>query len=1081
MNLCSDFLERMTSARRQVRFAIIAVILSLAAVVVAEPVRVEPISFNRDIRPIMSDTCWHCHGPGHQEAGLRLDIRERATRESESGIIPIVPGDSESSEAIRRIFSNEGWESMPPPDSHKTLTSRQKELLRRWVDEGAKYEQHWSYTPLLRPGPPANVHPIDAFIEKTLAAKGLQFAPEASPNTLLRRVTLDLTGLPPTPEEVSRYLSGKISYEAVVDHLLSSPQFAERMAASWLDAVRFADTRGFHSDDEYPIWPYRDYVLEAFHENMPFDQFSREQLAGDLLPDPTQRQKLSSAFNRLNRTSIEGGIQEKEYLAKYDADRVRTVGMVWLGQTIGCAECHDHKYDPIAQQDFYALKAFFADLKYPGATGGVLRLSSPEQEQELTQLKSQQDDAKTKLERAILELSSEREQWEKEAVRHAIEGKAFWKVQKPIAVHADNKVQLHVFNDEIIQSEFSYQGSTYVRTWSGNGIIEASGANPDNAVYEIKLQPGAGTWHQLGVEVFYNDALPGSSFARGNETLYLSTVKVEVVGQSQDKPRLVRLQSAIDDLKGVRSPQFSPLAVLDDDASTAWAVPQNLRDRGSVFLAIRFLTPLMTNAETILKVQLRHETQQRQATIGRFRIALANDARCEPAPAPIERLVGSKVPDMEAGEPPLWKMPGVSDRLIEALSVVPDKRDEKQQSLADDWLEWCHPQLQSHAHQLEESLFAVERVEALVPTCLVSEPTQSPTVTRLLNRGDWMDDTGAVVEPAIPQYLGTLSTKHRATRLDLANWLFSDENPLTARVITNRLWAQFFGVGLCKTLDDFGSQGGWPSHPDLLDWLACEFRDPSWEVEGRHRWNLKHIVRHIVTSRAYKQASLPNAAAAAVDPDNRLLSRQNRYRLDAGQIRDQALSVSGLLRERFGGPSVRPYQVENYLSALYYPRRDYPTSQGDDLWRRSIYTFWQRTFPHPTLMVFDACTREESQVNRSASNTPLQALVLLNDPIFMEAARALAQSVASANKDEKAKIVEIFFKVLSRKPSDTEYHQLAELYQAAQNEFRSSGSASQLLQIGEAALDKSADVVDLAALTVTSRAILNLHESITRN
>lgn len=507
--------ERSWSTLRATLAALALAVAVPTAALGTDGAAVQPISFNRDIRPILADTCWHCHGPGRQEGGVRFDMRQSATVESESGIVPIVPGDPDSSEAIRRIFSDDSSEQMPPPGSNKVLTSDQKETIRCWIAEGAEYESHWAYRPLRRPVVPGTSgHPIDCFVEAGLHRASLDFNVEAERALLLRRLSFDLTGLPPSPGEIGAFVSGAENYDEAVDRLLASPRFAERQAQFWLDAVRFADTRGFHSDEEFPIWPYRDYVLHAFDDNLPFDVFTREQLAGDLLPGATAQQKVASAFNRLNRTSVESGIQEKEYLAKYGADRVRTLGTVWLGQTVGCAECHDHKYDPIKQSDFYALKAFFAELKYPGATGGQLDLPSEVQSNQLTVLTKAIARVETELTALAETLRSQRLTCERQLLDDSADGHLEWVFPLPISAQATNGVQLKVYDSEPIDSEFVYDSSQYVRRWVGNGIVEAAGANPDTSTYEVRIKPGEGRWSQLGLEVFADARLSGNIRAR---------------------------------------------------------------------------------------------------------------------------------------------------------------------------------------------------------------------------------------------------------------------------------------------------------------------------------------------------------------------------------------------------------------------------------------------------------------------------------------------------------------------------------------------------------------------------------------
>jgi hypothetical protein len=1056
----------------------IAVVLARSGAFGATP----SVSFNRDIRPLMSDICWRCHGPGQREGGIRLDVREAALGEVDSGLVPIAPGDPEGSEAIRRIFSQDESERMPPPESNKSLTDAQKELFRRWVAEGAVYDVHWAYQPLRRPPvPKAAEHPVDAFVLEKLKENDLPMSAEAEPADLLRRLSFDLTGLPPTPEEAAEFASGRVSYETFVDRMLDSQRFAERQTQLWLDVVRFADTRGFHSDEEYPIWPYRDYVLHAFHENLPFDQFTREQLAGDMLPNATVRQRVASAFNRLNRTSVEGGIQEKEYVAKYGADRVRTIAAAWLAQTFGCAECHDHKYDPITQADFYALKAFFADMKHPSATGGELELPSPEQARLLADRKRELKEARTQLSQQVERRREELPPYERAALADEQSGRLAWQFFAPYSAISDGGVKLTAYDAEVLESELNFEGSQYVRRWPGRGVVVASGPAPDRATYELRIKPGRGTWAQLGLEVFSDWSLPGNTFARGNVTYHLSGVEAEHLSSARPTPERVTFDDAVDESPTSEPSTSSPLAVLDDDDATTWSAAPSASISDNRFLAVRFSRPLTTSEDDVLVVRLKQNSPHRQATIGRFRLALASDVRCWPAPTAFVHLIGPKTAEPGAGQAPPVRIGGVPTILKAALEALPEKRTAEQEQLVSAWQSTTFADLREAWRRSETLRLACGRLQAEIPVCQVSEQADQPTTTRILPRGDWMSDSGEIVAPAIPTKLGRLSTAGRATRLDLADWIVSDENPLTARVVANRLWQQFFGAGLSRTIDDFGSQGEWPVYAELLDWLACELRDPTTQAAATHRWDYKHLVRVVVTSNAYRQSSLASPAAIARDPDNRLLSRQNRHRLDAEEIRDMALATSGLLRERFGGPSVHPVQSPGYLSSLNFPRRDYPTSQGDDLWRRSLYTFWQRTFLHPTLATFDACSREEATASRAISNTPLQSLVLLNDPVFVEAARALAQSVAASENSVDEQLDEAFARVLSRRPRPEEHAALTSLYDAALQEFSTGGRSEEFLAVGDAPPSNNRDPHALAALTATTRAILNLHEAITRN
>ena len=994
------------------------------------------VRFNRDIRPIMADTCFRCHGPDKNArmAGMRLDIRDEALKPTRSGIIPIVPGDPDHSAIIQRIFAN-GPRIMPPAFAHKELTAAQKDTIRRWVAEGAKYEGHWAYQPIQRTAVTASGNPIDFFIRERLAREGLKPSPEADRRTLVRRVTLDLTGLPPTPQELAAFLkdTSPDAYEKLVDRLLATPAYAEQQAMHWLDAVRYADTCGFHGDNAFPAWPYRDYVLHAYRDNKPFDEFTREQLAGDLLPHPTTEQRVASAYNRLNRTSAEGGLQPKEYLAKYAADRVRTTVAVWMGSTLGCAECHDHKFDPFTQRDFYSMKAFFADIKETGlvpdrgkeAWGSQIKLPTAEQEKRAGELQAQLAAAREK----FAALDSGRAGWEKQvlAADHT------WKYQRPESARSENGAILQVFNDEPV--EFTrYEGGTGVADRKpGDGLVVATGPNPDNETYTITFQPGPGAWTTLGIEAVQDESLPGVRYARGADRMILTEIEAESEG------RKLPFSTATANLTN-QSEQYLPLGAIDGDPKTGWAITPH-DDQSKAMLALRFAQPLQTGAASVITVRIHQDSEIRRATMGRFRLALS---------------AGVYVPDAA----------------LRALRIPEDKRTAAQHQTVAQQFQWSTPE----GVEVSRLQMAAAMLDAEIPRIVVTEATE-PSVTRVLPRGDWMNESGDIVQPAIPAFLGKLDTAgRRATRLDLADWLVLPDNPLTPRVYANRIWRQFFGIGLTKSLDDLGSQGEWPTHPELLDWLAAEFVKPEYQAAGTHAWDVRHLIRTIVTSQTYRQSSISNPQLDERDPDNRLLARQSRFRVDAEVVHDIALSFSGLLAPRFGGPSARPYQPDGYLATLNFPKREYAASHGADLYRRGVYTFWQRSFLHPSLLTFDAPTREECAVNRVNSNTPLQALVLLNDPIYVEAARVFAQKILGHSIDWA------FERAESRPPTTAERRILTDLYAASLEQFRAApADARALIQTGESPVPPNLNPAELAAMTTVARAILNMHETITRN
>jgi len=995
-----------------------SILIAAALTAAAEP----QVNFNRDVRPILSDNCFKCHGPDRntRKAKLRLDLAEEAYRAREDRT-PLVPGKPSESEVVRRIFATDPDDLMPPPKTGKQLTAQQKRLIEAWISQGAKYEGHWAFTPPVRPELPVVDaswcrNPIDHFIKGRLDSEKLAPAPEADRRTLIRRVTLDLTGLPPTPREVEEFVRSRDprAYEKLVRRLLQSDRFGERMAVYWLDLVRYADTVGFHGDMPVSVWPYRDYVIRAFNANMPFDRFTGEQLAGDLLPNASREQRIASAYNRLNRMSTEGGIQDKEYRAKYAADRVRTTSTVWLGATLACAECHDHKFDPYSTKDFYRFAAFFADLQekgfYPNGTdkgdwGPALMLASDKQYGALDALDVKLE-ALRKERDAIAdeELAAGREDWEQRFINTET-NKLPWKLRDILSATSLGGADLRIVS---------------------NSIVQAEGPNPDNDTYVVMFRPGTGQWTGVRLESLTDESLPGNRSARGGVGFSLTEIEFHVEENGRSRRLNIASGSA-----SLNETGFPFVAAFDGNRRTGWGM--RLMGSRRQYAAFRFAEALSADSNTVLRVTLRHDSAIRRATIGKFRLAV------------------SEVPDAT------HHTNGVPDDVISALREPQDKRSAKQQKKIAEFYRTIAPQLREFNRQIA----AVEAKQSLlidtVPTVLVSEAT-TPRTMRVLPRADWMNDSGEEVQPWVPAFLKPFNEfATRATRLDLAQWLTSPENPLTARVVVNRFWKLFFGAGLSRRLDDLGSQGDWPTHPALLDWLAVEFRDSGWDM--------KHVIELMVTSATYRQSSTGNKAAEERDPQNRLLARQARLRLDAEFIRDNALAISGLLVNRVGGPSVFPQQPEGYWAPLNFPKREFVLDKGDNIYRRGVYMHWQRTFLHPSLVAFDAPPREECTALRPVSNTPLQALVLLNDPNFVEAALALAKEMrAEGGKTIESRIDWAYQRALARPPKPKEITLLSEMYRAQVARHKGEGKVAS----------------ETGALTSVARAILNLHETITR-
>ena len=988
------------------------------------------IQFNREVRSILSDKCFACHGPdaNKREAELRLD-HEQSAKES-----VIVPGQPDESELLRRISSDDPDERMPPGSTGKSLSEAEVATLRQWIAEGATWQEHWSFIAPITVNPPetaeasSDSNAIDRFIRATLTQRGLSPTAQADRRTLIRRLSFDLIGLPPRPEEVDAFVSDTAddAYAKLVDRLMGSRHFGERLAMYWLDVVRYADTGGYHSDNHRDVAPYRDYVIDAFNDNMPFDQFTIEQLAGDLLPSATNDQRIASGYNRLLQTTQEGGAQPKEYTAKYQADRVRNTASAWLGLTMGCCECHDHKFDQLSMQDFYSFGAFFADIQeVPVGNQPQASIPTAEQETQLANLESQLTTLREEYSRTTPELTEGLAKWAlatREELRH---GKQVWQAIKPTSLASANGQTL------VIQEDLS---------------TLASGANPATDTYTIELRPDPGMLTAIRLEALVDESLANKSLARGNGNFVLTEVEFDIK-TTEGEPQRLAIKEAVADF----SQDTWPIAnVLDGKASTGWAVDGHNRseNRKAMFVLAE---PASISESSLLTVRLKHDSTHPQHNIGRFRLAVTSESA-----------------------PSLDDKAGLPDAVASALKADAEKRSEAERTLLDSHFRTVAPELTSVREQIAANEKQQKAIRAAFPQTLVSVSI-APRMVRILPRGNWLDDSGEVVEPGVPLALPKLTVGDRQTaRLDFARWMAARENPLTARVFVNRLWKLYFGQGIVKSLDDFGTQGNSPTHPELLDWLAVEFMESG--------WNVKHMIELMVTSETYKQSSLVTPQLREIDPSNKWLARQARFRLDAEMVRDNALAVSGLLSPTIGGPSVKPYQPAGYWQHLNFPKREWQQDKSENLYRRGLYTYWQRTFLHPSLLAFDAPSREECTVERSRSNTPIQALVLLNDPTYVEAARALAMRVMhSGGGNEQERLAFAFGQVLGRAPSVEEEAILLPLYKKHLDEYIADDeAATQLLQVGEFPRPTDVNNAELAAWTSITRVILNLHETIMR-
>ncbi len=1031
------------------------------------------IRFNRDIRPIMSDTCFHCHGPdkNSRKGDLRLDVREDALKPAKSGAIPIVPGDPGKSEIIKRIFTADADDLMPPDEAHKTLTAAQKDLFRRWVAEGAVYEAHWAYTPLVRPEVPtpkatdAVKNAIDAFILAKQEEKALPHSAEAPRARLLRRLSLDLTGLPPTTAEVAAFLADTApdAFERQVDRLLASPRFGERMAVWWLDAARFTDTVGFHGDQNQRIFPYRDWVIGAFNRNLPFDQFTTDQLAGDLLPHPTLDQLVATGFNRLNMMTREGGAQPKEYLAKYGAERVRTVGSAFLGSTFACAECHDHKFDPIPMRDFYALQAFFADVKqwgvymdYGYTPNPELRGFSndhpfpPEIAVESPYLKQREDRLRAERRRglaAAVAPGAAFDAWREESRAFFGQHADGWATPAPVVASSAPKKKR-------ARTAARKQPAATAPAVAGAPPAPDAAPAPAEEADAFQVQPDGSVLFDRGGPDTTTVTVP---LPAG----WLSSFRVELLPHAAHNGRILR--SGKDGATTVK------VAATLKKAGAAKEQPLRVHHAGADLAEPRF-----ANGAEIIGIQDGWKTvASRSTTAHAGEWLLTTPLQAAAGDSLVLRLEGNMAGCLRVSVSPFAadRVPGAAWRTALARALRHGGDDALVREAFATGTTHA-PAARERANQLFARILECRGGQAWTMVTQAADPL----TVRVLPRGNWMDETGEVVLPATPSFVpGAASTPDkRLTRLDLARWLCSQENPLTPRTVMNRLWKQFFGNALSAAVDDLGAQGEPPTHPELLDWLAAEFRDGGWDV--------KRMIRLMVTSATYRQASSLRPEAREADPANRLLTSQNARRLDAEFVRDNALFIAGALNlDGIGGPSVKPYQPAGYYVNLQFPNRDYTADPDDQQWRRGVYMHWQRTFLHPMLANFDAPMRDECAAARTVSNTPQQALTLLNDPTFVEAARVLAARLLGAPGTDAARLDRLWQLALARPPKPAEAESMTRFLATQREGWKQTPEdAAKLLKTGLAPVPAGLDTTELAAWTSVCRVVLNLQETITR-
>jgi hypothetical protein len=1156
-----------------------------------------PLDFTRDIRPILSDNCFACHGPddNKRKAKLRFDRREDALKPAKSGEFAIVPGAPEKSQMVARITTADEDDMMPPPVTKKKLTPSQIELLTRWIKDGAPWKEHWAYVKPERPAVPEVEgkdwprNPIDPFVAARLEQEKLKPSPEADRPTLIRRASLDLTGLPPTPQEVDAFLAdgSPEAYEKVVDRLLASPRYGEHQARYWLDAARYADSHGYHIDSERSLWKWRDWVIDAFNKNMPFDEFTTAQLAGDLLPNPTAEQKIGSGYIRANMSTGEGGAIVEEYQSKYTFDRTETSGTIWMGLTLVCARCHSHKYDPISQREYYGLYAIFNTLNESVMDGNrpnpdpFMKVPTPEQSRRQEELKKLVADGQTKIHAPMPELDQAQLAWQE---KWHLKLAAGWTTPLPHLVQSTltNGAQLRVLDDR---------------------SVLAVGPNPESDVYEFRTFLDAGSFAGLRLETLPHESFPKQSAARTDDGRFrLGEVEAELILPDKDgkpgKPRKVKFTQAVAD---AFEPKFEPATAIDGKAETGWGVAAAdvAAPHSALFLPGE---PVKVAANTELRVKLRFEASKTKRAIGHFRLAAAqnedlikllNPPKVEPwqlvgpfktegpehgftnvyepetkvdlkkgYPGVKDEVKWQAKADFEDGKPQLLvqDLHGIHGAffLYRTLTVPADRKLDVSLR-ADDALKlWVNDKLVAQRANDEDGLLRVTvdlkkgqnkfllkivtvqgaayftynqdlgdadrvpadiaavlaaskapagaqqtqvrnyfrransadfrklyenvekwreedaAIEKAIPTTMVAKEMDKPRETRMLMRGEY-DKPGDKVIAGVPAVLPPLPKDAPTNRLGFAKWLLDPSHPLTARVTANRIWQQYFGVGLVKTTEDFGVQGEAPSHPELLDWLATELVSSGWNVKKLHRL--------IATSATYRQSSKLTPELRARDPENRLLARGPRFRVDGEVVRDTALFVGGLLVERQGGRSVKPYEPSGLWEAVSFNNsQKYVQDLGEANYRRSLYTYWKRQSPPPNMLIFDAPTREYCVVRRPRTNTPLQALALLNDPQFVEASRAFAQRILlEGGKDPKERLAYAFRLATGRRASAQELDVLLGVLNQQVDDFRKDGaSAEKLLAVGAFKPTAELDKAELAAWATIASMILNLDETVTK-
>jgi hypothetical protein len=1036
--------------------------------------------FDRDVRPILAENCYPCHGPDEnkRKAKLRLDREETAFQKLPNGDFAIIRGDLARSKLVERIRSTDSEELMPPVKSGKKLSPEQIDCLTRWISGGATWQNHWSFIAPHRPALPMVKNKrwprneIDYFILSRLEQKGLSPTPEANRAVVLRRLSLDLTGLPPSPEQLRGWSRHADPISAAVDELLASPHFGERMASDWMDLARYSDTHGFNNDVMRSMWRWRDWVIEAFNKNLPYDHFITEQLGGDLLSAPTLDQLIATGFNRNHGINSEGGIIDEEYRVEYVADRVRTTSIAWLGLTMECARCHDHKFDPISQKDFYRFFAFFNNIDETGEDGRVANaapiLSTPTlaQQRAMTGYRARMTAAESKLQTRL-----NAQDWEKVSFKDWPES---WPETPAIA-----KTNL------LISLQLSSEPSTIT---SITNLADGKAARASASIDVTNGPLGESVLILDGQADVRMEPLPSVDRSKGwifsawirrdracDEALF-STANFAVPASAEQfgEGLQVRLteSGAVDLRLAHRLPAYSiELRTREKLPIGQWANLAVVCD-GTTFA--KGLRVLIDGEECFRDVV--HDDLTVPVSLSTAAVIGGSDEKG------VNRFIGALGSVSLVSSPDPMDQIAARSRSLSLRLALETPADERQGAQVDRlrhaWLERHDPEFALGASELRTNRSALLAVEREAPTTMVMKELAQKRPTFVLSRGQY-DAPREAVEPDVPEFILPFNKAVSRNRLGLAQWLTDPANPLTARVVVNRLWQSLFGTGLVKTSENFGYQGDFPSHPDLLDWLAVDFVESGWDV--------KKLIHRMATSAVYRQDSRSTEALNELDPENRLLAHGPRQRLSGEMIRDQALFLSGLLHDEIGGPPVYPYQPTNLYKGIVvaadYPGTSYTESTGENLYRRSLYTFWKRTVPHPTLSTFDVPDREVCTARRPKTNTPLQALATMNDTIQLEASRKLAERMLLEGGNSPADRLNFAFQLATaRKPQTEERKQLCSLLDKRLGAYRKDPDAAKaFLSVGASKCQPKLDVVELAAYANLASLILNLDETITRN